>query len=146
MNCSDQSKKSWINFLFHCNMKRGQESIHWSTNFNSTEARSRASVEWGLTGLISSSKFVIQWLARNEMVILSWYFLLITLLAVHYVLYSLIPWRLTSVYAGFNCTELTSVTRILLYITIYNEKLEPSYWILRTYINYIIMYTLPNII
>ena len=27
MNCCDQSKKNWIDFLFHCNMKRGQESI-----------------------------------------------------------------------------------------------------------------------
>ena len=33
---------------------------------NSTEARSRASVEWGPTGLISSSKFVIQWLAQQK--------------------------------------------------------------------------------
>jgi len=27
MNCCDQSKKNWIDFLFHCNMKRGQGSI-----------------------------------------------------------------------------------------------------------------------
>ena len=63
MNCSNQPKKNWIDFLFYCNLKRGQESIHWSTNSNSTEARSCGSVEWDLTGFISSSKFVIQWLA-----------------------------------------------------------------------------------
>ena len=28
MNFGDQSKKNWIDFLFHCNLKRGQESIH----------------------------------------------------------------------------------------------------------------------
>ena len=66
MNCSNQSNKNWIDFLFHCNLKRGQGSIHWSTNPNSTEARSRASVELGLSGLISSSKFVIQWLAHGQ--------------------------------------------------------------------------------
>ena len=43
-------------------MKRGQESIHWSTNSNSTEARSSASVEWALTGLISRPEFVIKWI------------------------------------------------------------------------------------
>ena len=28
MNCSYQLKKNWIDFLFHCNVKRRQESIH----------------------------------------------------------------------------------------------------------------------
>ena len=36
MNCSDQSKKNWIDFLFHCNMKRvnpltHEFQFHWST-------------------------------------------------------------------------------------------------------------------
>ena len=43
-------------------MIRGQESIHLSTDSNSTEARSRTSVEWALTSLISRSEFVIQWI------------------------------------------------------------------------------------
>ena len=43
-------------------MKRCKESIHWSANSNSTQARGRASVEWALTGLISSSEFVLQWI------------------------------------------------------------------------------------
>ena len=43
-------------------MKRCQESIHCGTNSNSTEARGRASVEWALTGQISSPEFVIQWI------------------------------------------------------------------------------------
>ena len=43
-------------------MKRCQESIHCGTNSNFTEARGRASVEWAMTGLISSPEFVIQWI------------------------------------------------------------------------------------